>query len=68
MLEIKEWMGKEIGEVDPFLRTSDQAAGEQVATVNTEIQSYQGFVTWLYILTYSLGVWRKMGFLENWKD
>ena len=35
MLEIQEWMGEEVREVDPFLRASDQTASEQVATVNT---------------------------------
>lgn len=35
MLEVQEWVGEEIWEVDPFLWTSDKAASEQVATVIT---------------------------------
>ena len=48
MLEIKEWMGKEIWEVDPFLWTSDQTASEEIATVstgNTKFEDLRGIVT-----------------------
>ena len=38
MLEVKEGVGEEIREVDPFLWTSDQTTSEQVSAVSTGME------------------------------
>merc|ERR1719510_2313702 len=39
MLEVKEGVGEEIREVDPFLWTSDKTASEQVSAVSTQVSA-----------------------------